>query len=201
MPAVRPQIRARTDVDALLDAACAEFAVQGYHRTTMAAIAQRARSTKPTLYAHLGSKDALHHVVLDREAERCREWLSARYEEAIDLPLAEQVTANVQALFDYVTAYPDSFQLLFGADNDATTALVRQALLDAICARIVELLRTFQVRHEGRARNANQQLAETLVAIAVTGAQFATKTGSSLDRASQLASRICVGALQTGRRD
>ena len=195
MPPTAPQTRARTDVDALLDAACVEFAEQGYHRTTMASIARRAQSTKPTLYAHLGSKDALHRVVLEREASRCRHWLFARYEAAVDLPLAEQVTANVQALFDYVAVHPEGFLLLFGSDNTAATLGVRQALLDTIGARIVELLRTFQVRHEGRARNANQQLAETLVGIAVTGAQFATKTNSSLERAGQLASRICVGAL------
>ncbi|MDT4938762.1 MAG: hypothetical protein QOG80_2433 [Pseudonocardiales bacterium] len=195
MPAIAPQIRARTDVDALLDAACVEFAEQGYHRTTMASIARRAQSSKPTLYAHLGSKDALHHVVLDREAARCRQWLFARYEAATDLPLAEQVTANVLALFDYVTAHPDGFQLLFGSDNTGAALEVRQALLDTIGARIVELLRTFQVRHEGRARKTNQQLAETLVGIAVTGAQFATKTNTSLERAGQMASRICVGAL------
>lgn len=195
MPARSPQIRARTDVDTLLDAACLEFAERGYHRTTMASIAQRAQSTKPTLYAHLGGKDALHRVVLERESARCREWLFARYDAAIDLPLAEQVTANVQALFDYVEAHPQGFQLLFGSDNTGAVLAVRQALLDTICARIVELLRTFQVRHQGRARNANQQLAETLVGIAVTGAQFATKTNTSLDRAGQLAGRICVGAL------
>jgi AcrR family transcriptional regulator len=195
MPAIAPQTRARTDVDALLDAACVEFAQQGYHLTTMASIARRAHSTKPTLYAHLGSKDALHRLVLEREAARCRQWLFARYEGAIDLGLAEQVTANVQALFDYVAAHPEGFRLLFGSDNTGATLEVRQSLLDTIGARIVELLRTFQVRHEGRARNANQQLAETLVGIAITGAQFATKTNTSLERAGQLASRICVGAL------
>jgi AcrR family transcriptional regulator len=195
MPAIAPQLRARTDVDRLLDAACVEFAEQGYHRATMASIARRAQSTKPTLYAHLGSKDTLHRVVLEREAAHCRQWLFTRYESAIELPLDEQVTANVQALFDYVAGHPEGFQLLFGSDNTGATLKVRQALLETIGARIVELLRTFQVRHQGRARGANQQLAETLVGIAVTGAQFATKTNTSLERAGQIASRICVGAL------
>src|SRR5436305_491795 len=129
MPAVTAPIRARTDVDALLDAACVEFAHSGYHGTTMASIARRAQSTKPTLYAHLGSKDALHRVVLDREADHCRQWLFARYEAAVDLPLAEQVTANVHALFDYVAAHPEGFRLLFGSDNAGATVEVRQELL------------------------------------------------------------------------
>lgn len=195
MPAAAPLTRVRTDIDALLDAACIEFAQQGYHRATMAAIAVRARSTKPTLYAHFGSKDALHQAVVDREAARCREWLFERYAATVDLSMPQQVTANVEALFDYVAAHPDGFELLFGANSTGTSLEVRRQLLSTITRRIVELLRTFQIRYEGKASSANQQLAETLVGIAVTGAQFATTSSTPPDRAGRLASRICVGAL------
>lgn len=195
MTATRLGTRERTDVASLLDAACTEFAEKGYHQATMATIAERAGSTRPTLYAHLRSKPEAHRTVLERESTRCREWLFERYLAAAELPLQEQVTAAVQAFFDYAARYPSGFQLLFGSDNNGETLAVQRELLGAICARIAEMLETFQVRDGRRPHKANPQLAETLVAIAVTGAQYATRTHTSLAQASRTASRLCIGAV------
>ena len=60
-PAARP-----TD-DELLDAARAVFAERGYAQATMGLIADRADSTKPTLYAHFGDKAALFRTTVRRE--------------------------------------------------------------------------------------------------------------------------------------
>ncbi len=49
----------------ILDAAFAEFAAKGYGGASMAAIAQRARASKETLYAWFGDKERLFTTLLE----------------------------------------------------------------------------------------------------------------------------------------
>lgn len=51
----------------LLDAARVVFAAHGYRTASMDAIAEQANSTKPTLYAHFGSKQELFRRLFERE--------------------------------------------------------------------------------------------------------------------------------------
>src|SRR5436305_12496528 len=106
-PAARP-----TD-DELLDAACAVFAERGFQQATMDAIAERANSTKPTLYAHFGDKAALYRATFAREADALRQWVMSAYEAVAEQSVEGQVRGYVMALFNYADAHPDSFRLLF----------------------------------------------------------------------------------------
>src|SRR6202008_4688691 len=54
----------------MLDAAVQMFAVNGYHETSMDAIAAEAEISKPMLYLYYGSKEELFAAVLDRELAR-----------------------------------------------------------------------------------------------------------------------------------
>lgn len=187
--------RPRVDNDALLDAAAAVFAEAGYHAATMAAIAARAGSTKPTLYAHFVGKEALHRQVLEREADRCRRWLFERYGAAAGLPLREQVAFDVRALFDYVAEWPTGFRLLFGEANAGPAYPVRAQLTAELADRVALRLHEFQRGRRARPTRIERQLAITLVDVGISGAQFAVRGETDLERAGLLAVEICMGAI------
>ncbi len=54
----------------MLDAAVQMFSVNGYHETSMDAIAAEAQISKPMLYLYYGSKEELFGACLDRELGR-----------------------------------------------------------------------------------------------------------------------------------
>ncbi len=54
----------------MLDAAVQMFSVNGYHETSMDAIAAEAKISKPMLYLYYGSKEDLFGACLDREMGR-----------------------------------------------------------------------------------------------------------------------------------
>jgi AcrR family transcriptional regulator len=54
----------------MLDAAVQMFSVNGYHETSMDAIAAQAEISKPMLYLYYGSKEELFGACLDRELGR-----------------------------------------------------------------------------------------------------------------------------------
>ena len=54
----------------MLDAAVQIFSVNGYHETSMDAIAAEAKISKPMLYLYYGSKEELFGACLDRELSR-----------------------------------------------------------------------------------------------------------------------------------
>jgi AcrR family transcriptional regulator len=61
----------------MLDAAVDMFSVNGYHETSMDAIAARAQISKPMLYLYYGSKEDLFGACLDRELTRFIDAVSA----------------------------------------------------------------------------------------------------------------------------
>src|SRR5579875_2978478 len=54
----------------MLDAAVQMFSVNGYHETSMDAIAAKAEISKPMLYLYYGSKEELFGACLNRELSR-----------------------------------------------------------------------------------------------------------------------------------
>ncbi|PRC52599.1 TetR family transcriptional regulator, partial [Mycobacterium sp. ITM-2017-0098] len=54
----------------MLDAAVEIFSVNGYHETSMDAIAAEANISKPMLYLYYGSKEELFGACLNRELTR-----------------------------------------------------------------------------------------------------------------------------------
>ena len=61
----------------MLDAAVQMFSVNGYHETSMDAIAAQAEISKPMLYLYYGSKEELFGACLDRELTPVRRRRSA----------------------------------------------------------------------------------------------------------------------------
>lgn len=163
----------------------------------MSEVADRADSTKPTLYAHFGSKDELYLRLLHSEASRCRTRLFNAYEAAAGLSLREQVGADVRALFDYVSTEPAGFELLFGPRNAGTAAAVRNVLLDDISEHLAQRLADFR-EPSGSAKPswAERQLAPMLVSSSITAAQHSMMRGEELDRACVLATAYMVAGLE-----
>jgi AcrR family transcriptional regulator len=139
-PGPRRSPGARPTDDALLDAARAVFADCGFQQATMEAIAERANSTKPTLYAHFGDKEALYRALIAREAEAVSQWVTAAYETAGDLPMDRQVHVYVMAMFTYASAHPESFRMIFDAKSIGDAARLR--LVDTITERVSAQIRT-----------------------------------------------------------
>ncbi len=164
-PAARP-----TD-DELLDAARAVFAERGFKQATMEAIAERANSTKPTLYAHFGDKLALYRATIAREAAALRQWVIAAYESAATLPVDQQVHAYVMALFDYATAHSDSFRMLFDSTVDEMSP-VRRNLVDTITGRVAEQIRRYLAAHGRCSGPSSELLAAMMVGIVGKAAAY-----------------------------
>jgi AcrR family transcriptional regulator len=161
----------------------------------MAAVAEHADSTKPTLYSHFGDKNSLYARVLEREADICRSWLFAAYERNADRGLAEQVSADITAFFDYASEHQQGFWLLFGLDPTSDAVLVRERLIADIDAQVTRRLHDYLARRGGSARYDETQLAAMLVGVAVSATRHAITVGQELAVASELASRFCIAGL------
>ncbi|KQY55683.1 hypothetical protein ASD11_14300 [Aeromicrobium sp. Root495] len=85
----------------------------------MAAIAARAGTTKPTVYAHFADKEALLGAALDRERDLITGFLFAAYERSSGRSFEEQVVGGVEALFAYAQSRSHGYPLLFGPWSSA----------------------------------------------------------------------------------
>lgn len=139
-PAARP-----TDGE-LLDAARAVFAERGYAQATMGLIAERADSTKPTLYAHFGDKAALFRATVTREVAAVREWVLTAYESSSESPLEDRVRLSVMAMFSYAGAHPAGFRMLFDSAVDEMSN-ERRALADTVTTHVVTRVREHLLAH------------------------------------------------------
>lgn len=134
---VRPRSHgSRPTDDALLDAARAVFAERGFDRATMGLIAEEADTTKPTLYAHFGDKEALYRALIAREAEALGAWVTRAYDSAASLPVEERVEVYVMALFTFASENMDGFRLLF--DTRSAGDPSRLQLVELITSRVAE---------------------------------------------------------------
>jgi len=160
--------------DKLLDAACEVFGRVGFHATSMETIADKANSTKPTLYAHFGSKDALYGACLEREAETFTRSVLARYDSVADLSVAEQVNADVKVFFDYGAAHPNGFRLLFGPHVSGPAEEIRNSVIGLLATRTADVFRAAHARRRralpGRSAD---MLAAMVVSAAISGARHA----------------------------
>lgn len=97
----------------LLDAAEAVFGEHGYEGATMELIATRARVTRPLLYAHFASIDAIYLECV----RAARSELDGRFLAASVLNAGspeEQLRAGVRAYFEFVRDHGNAWEVLFG---------------------------------------------------------------------------------------
>ncbi|GAB3968930.1 TetR/AcrR family transcriptional regulator [Actinoallomurus acanthiterrae] len=180
----------------LLDAARDVFAERGFQRATMKAIADRADSTKPTLYAHFGDKDALYRATVEREADTLRTWVTTAYESATALPVEQQVNVYVMALFNYATAHPAGFRMLFDSHLSGDATVIRAGLVETITQRVADQIRRYLDRHDRPGVSADL-LAAMMVGLVGRAAEQ-TLHDDHLDplTAGELATRFILAALR-----
>jgi len=103
-----PDLRTR-----LLRSASALFSAQGYVATSMRAVAEGAGCTKPNLYYHFGSKEALFGQCLRVEGQRYVELIGEAF--ARQAPVAERLRVAIGLFFQHVRADPTGMRLVYNA--------------------------------------------------------------------------------------
>lgn len=135
----RRSTRNRPSDSVLLDAACAVIAEVGVDRATMDTIAQRADTSRVTLYAHFGSRDALVDAVIERELAALTTWMFEIYDNGESMGYGQRARYSIESLFDYARRHPEGFRVLL--DNRYDDSHPGRRLSAALEPRIAERLR------------------------------------------------------------
>jgi AcrR family transcriptional regulator len=142
-PPIRRRLSAPERRGLIEHAAESLFAEQGYTATTIDDIVARAGVTKPMLYRHFESKQALVMTLLERH----RDDLAAAPLDALltlaDRPFPVRLDAMLDAWFGYVELHPFVRLLLHDASGDQEVAALVAELHDRQRAADVALLREF----------------------------------------------------------
>jgi AcrR family transcriptional regulator len=94
----------------LVEIGRAVFAERGFDGATIEEIAERAKVSKPIVYAHFGGKEGLYAVVVDREID----FVVRRITEAISEGTPrERLEGAAREFLTYVNDHPDGFAVLW----------------------------------------------------------------------------------------
>ncbi|WP_354700874.1 hypothetical protein DSM112329_01166 [Paraconexibacter sp. AEG42_29] len=188
--------RRRVTDEQILDAAVAEFAARGHAGASMAAVAARAGTTKPTLYANFGSKDGLYVAAVAAETERLRAALLSTYAGTEGDPVRAQLHAGTLAIFGYAAARPDGFELLFGAAPGLPTGspVTRDAYEDVVAAIAGMVRGRLADGDDGDPRHA-RFVAAMLVGLLHAAARTAVTDGLDHEAAAAVAQSLVLDGL------
>ncbi len=104
----------------VLDAALPLFIEHGYYETSMDAIAEAARVTKPVLYDCYPNKDALLRALVDREEGRVLKQMTDAFPKDPDINNVEQLLIDAYtASFKAAAANPLAWRALYVAEQSA----------------------------------------------------------------------------------
>lgn len=188
--------RHRFTDEALLDAAAEVFFVRGYHAAQMTDLAAAAGTTKPTLYARLGSKEQLYISVLEREARLLTSFLYSSYQQAAGRPLTEMIEISMLAFFRYAQGRRAGFELLFRSEPSAPAHQIGERALQQVTQEIAKLFGDFNRRSGRPGRPGDTLLAAAGVGVARQVCQYALDNGYDLEAAGALASSFTEAGLR-----
>ncbi len=167
----------------MLDAAVQMFSVNGYHETSMDAIAAQAQISKPMLYLYYGSKEELFGACLSRELSRFIDTVRAD----IDLKSSarELLRHTIISVLQYIDANRASWIVLYtqATSSQAFAHTVREGR-----ERIIDLVARLL---EAGTRNPEPDNDFHMIAVALVGAGEAVAARVSagdadVDEASEL---------------
>jgi AcrR family transcriptional regulator len=145
----------------LLEVALSKFSKRGFHETSMNDLAAAAGVTKPVLYQHFPSKNALYLELVADVSDGLIETIRAAAT-SIDDP-REQIVAGLRAYFAFMSEQRRAFTLLFGRGAPRDDELV-EAVRDAegaVVAAIADLLSEwFDEQHRSALAHAIVGMAE-----------------------------------------
>lgn len=171
-PKARRSTAARPTDEQLLNAARSAFAEHGFRGASMDGIADRADTTKPTLYAHYGSKEGLYKAVIDREVGIVEQFLFAVYDAALGATARFQIETGFAGLIDYARGHPEGAHLLFGARGPGNAEALL-TLASELGARVASNIETFLIEHGRKPTAVVATAAKTMVWAAITAVQDA----------------------------
>ncbi len=172
------------------------FAARGYHAAQMADLASAAGTTKPTLYARLGSKEQIFRRVLEREAASLTSFLYAAYADAAGRPLSDMIELATLAFFRYAQSQRAGFELLFRSEPAAPGEGIADQAMEEVTGRITELFREFNRRTGRREQRSDALLAAAGVGVARQVCQYALDNDYDLENAGALASSFTEAGLK-----
>ncbi len=152
----------------MLDAAVQVFSVNGYHETSMDAIAAKAEISKPMLYLYYGSKEDLFGACLDRELARFIE--AVRADVDFSLPPRDMLRNTIGSFLNYIDANRASWIVLYtqATSSQAFAHTVREGR-----ERIIDLVARML---SSGTRNPEPDTDFHMMAIALVGAGEAVAT-------------------------
>ncbi|MGY0499195.1 QsdR family transcriptional regulator [Nocardia sp. FBN12] len=195
----RPRRRStavRPSDDTLLDGVLSVFATLGFDDVTMEQLAVAAETSKPTLYAHFGTKEQLFDACVRREASRLLEWMRESYRRAQGFDLDRHVATTTRALFDFAATHAEGFHVLFGAPTAGRSHEVRAATIRSVTDTVAEL-----IRHEYGGADLEWGASADFCAAAITdigvrGVQQALAQDLDFTAAANLTISIIVAAMR-----
>ena len=132
-----PEVRRRQ----VLDAAVAVFSEEGFHGASMDAVAERAGVSKPSVYAHGGTKEELFAACLRREADRLTTTMAAASSDPAAAGDAEvRLRGALVAFFRTLTTHRESWTVLYRQASTGEFAGIVDAARRGIVLRAAELL-------------------------------------------------------------
>lgn len=146
----------------MLDAAVQLFSVNGYHETSMDAIAAQAQISKPMLYLYYGSKEELFGACLNRELSRFIDAVGAEIN--LQASPRELLRSTIVSVLHYIDANRASWIVLY------TQATSSQAFAHTVRAgreRVIDLVAGLL---ESGTRNPAQDSDFHMMAVALVGA-------------------------------
>jgi AcrR family transcriptional regulator len=152
----------------MLDAAVQMFSINGYHDTSMDAIAAKAEISKPMLYLYYGSKEELFGACLDREMTRFIDGVR----EDIDLEQSPKdlLRNTIVAFMRYIDANRASWIVMYTqATNSQAFAHTLREGRERIIALVGRLL-------QAGTRNPEPDADFEMMAVALVGAGEAVAT-------------------------
>lgn len=113
----------------VLDAALGEFVKHGYRGTSMEAIADAAKVSKPVVYECYPSKEKLFRALLEREERKLGEAVAASLPRSPSFEDVEAVLAEgLTALLTAAAATPLSWRVVFDAEHGGDEAVLKRVL-------------------------------------------------------------------------
>jgi len=124
----------------LLNVAVEAFGTNGFHKTSMSALAAAAGVTKPVLYQHFRSKSDLYLEVVRDIGGRLRDELGKAV--ANSTSAQSQVEAGFRSYFQFFANEPFAFEVLFGDGTRRDDEFAREAhaVEESVAENIAQLI-------------------------------------------------------------